>query len=426
MEFYYWIIIVVCMFFSGLFSCADMVYGVVDKDKLRKKKEEGSKRAALALKIAEDYTWSISTILFGNNIVNIFASSIAALIGIYFSETYKVPGELIMTISLTAAIIIFSEFIPKAFGKRFNFQLALLFAYPINLLKYVFFIVVWPISKLFNLVGKLFTKRGEEEDKIDEDVLTEMVDAIEEDGLLEENEAELLRSAIDLSDIEAYEIMTPRVDVFAIDVEDDIYELVKEEHKELFVYSRIPVYEDTIDNIIGILPVKELAKKLLKKEPIDIRSLMYKPLTIPRSHQVIDLLNEFKESKIHIAVVIDEYGGTDGIVTMEDILEEIIGDIFDENDEVEEEVEDIGNGVYIVDGAMNLFDFFDLVEYDAEELETSYSTIGGFIQELLDRFAKKGDVVNFEHFKFTVLEADEFTVETLKVEDLDFSKEKDE
>ena len=426
MEWYYWLIIFVCMFFSGLFSCADMVYGVVDKDKLRKKKEEGSKRAALALKIAEDYNWSISTILFGNNIVNVFASSIAALVGIYLSETYKLPGELIMTISLTAAIIIFSEFIPKAFGKRFNFSLSLLFAYPVEVLKYVFFIVVWPISKFFSLIGRLFTKRSKEEDVIDEDVLTEMVDSIEEEGLLEENEAELLRSAIDLSDIEAYEIMTPRVDVFAIDVEDDIYEFVKEEHKDLFVYSRIPVYEDTIDNIIGILPVKELAKKLLKKEPIDIRKLMYKPLTIPRSHQVIDLLNEFKESKIHIAVVIDEYGGTDGIITMEDILEEIIGDIFDENDEVEEEVEDIGNGVYIVDGSMNLFDFFDLVDFDGEEIETSYSTIGGFLQELLDRFAVKGDVVNFEHFRFTVLEADEFTVETLKVEDLNFSKENNE
>jgi CBS domain containing-hemolysin-like protein len=219
--------------------------------------------------------------------------------------------------------------------------------------------------------------------------------------------------------------MTPRVDVFAIDVEEDIYELVKEEHHELFIHSRIPVYEETIDNIIGILPIKALAKKLLKKEPIDIRSLMYKPLTIPRSHQVMDLLNEFKQSKVHIAVVIDEYGGTDGIITMEDILEEIVGDIFDENDDIEEEVEDIGHGVYIVDGAMNIDDFFELIEFNDEEIETSYSTIGGFCQELLDRFAKKGDVINFSHYKFTVLEADEFTIETLKVEDLEYKEEKE-
>ena len=426
MPFYYWIIIALCMVFSAFFSSADMVYGVVDQEKLRKLALEGNKKAKIALKIAEDYNWSISTILFGNNIVNIFASSIAALIGIYLSEVYLIPGELIMTISLTVAIIIFAEFIPKAFAKRFNFSLALLFAYPIEILKYVFFIIVFPISKLFNQIGKLFKKKSKEEDILDEDVLNEMVDAIEEEGILEENEAEILRGAIDLSDIEAYEIMTPRVDVFAIDVEEDIHQLLKEHHHDLFVHSRIPVYEDTIDNIIGILQIKELAKKLLKNEPINLRELIYKPLMIPRSHQVIDLLNEFKQTKIHIAVVIDEYGGTDGIITMEDILEEIVGDIFDENDDIEEEVEDIGHGMYIVDGSMNIDDFLDLIEYEGEEIETSYSTIGGYCQELLDRFAKKGDVITFSHYKLSVLEADEFTIETLKVEDLSFDEEDDD
>ena len=425
MPFYYWIIIAICMVFSAFFSSADMVYGVVDQEKLRKLALEGNKKAKIALKIAEDYNWSISTILFGNNIVNIFASSIAAIIGIYLSETYLIPGELIMTISLTVAIIIFAEFIPKAFAKRFNFSLALLFAYPIEILKYVFFIIVFPISKLFNQIGKLFKKKSKEEDILDEDVLNEMVDAIEEEGILEENEAEILRGAIDLSDIEAYEIMTPRVDVFAIDVEEDIHQLLKEHHHDLFVHSRIPVYEDTIDNIIGILQIKELAKKLLKNEPINLKELIYKPLMIPRSHQVIDLLNEFKQTKIHIAVVIDEYGGTDGIITMEDILEEIVGDIFDENDDIEEEVEDIGHGMYIVDGSMNIDDFLDLIEYEGEEIETSYSTIGGYCQELLDRFAKKGDVITFSHYKLSVLEADEFTIETLKVEDLSFDEEDD-
>ena len=426
MYWYYWLIIVVFLMLSAFFSCADMVYGVVDQDKLRKEKENGNKLAGKALQIAEDYNFSISAILFGNNIVNIFVSSIVALIGIYVTETYKIPGELISTIVLTVVIIIFAEFIPKAIGKRFNYSLSLAFAWPVTIIKYIFFIIVWPISKFFSLISKLFKKKSEEEEIIDEDVLSEMVDAIEEEGILEENEAEILRGAIDLSDIEAYEIMTPRVDVFAIDVEDDIYELMNEDHESLFKHSRIPVYEDTIDNIIGILPIKVVAKKMLKHEEIDIRSLIYKPLTIPRSHQVLDLLNEFKESKIHIAVVIDEYGGTDGIITMEDILEEIVGDIFDENDDIEEEVEDIGQGVYIIDGSMNLDDFFEYIEYNGEEVETSYSTIGGFCQELLDRFAVKGDVINFNHYRFTVIEADEFTIETLKVEDLAFKEEDEE
>ena len=417
MHWYYWLIVAICALFSMFFSAADMVYGIVDKERLIREKGKKEKRAKLAIKIADDYELSISAILLGNNIVNIFASSIVTLIGLALSSNPEI-GTVITTIIFTAFIIIFCEFIPKAFAKRFNYSLAILFAYPVTFFKYLFFIIVWPIAKLFKLFGKLFAKKSKEEDKIDEDVLTEMVDTIEEEGILEENEAELLRSAIDLNDIEAYEIMTPRVDVFAIDVEDDIDELIKD--KEIFKHSRIPVYEETIDNIVGILPIKVLAKKLLAGEKVsDILSMCYKPLVVPRNHQILDLLKEFKNSKVHIAVVIDEYGGTDGIVTMEDILEEIVGEIFDEDDEIEEEYIEKGHGVYIVDGNMNIDDFFELIEYD-EEVETSYTTVGGFCQDILDRFAKKGDEFDFAHYHFKVLEADEFTVEKLKVVDTEY------
>ena len=417
MHWYYWLIVAICALFSMFFSAADMVYGIVDKERLIREKGKKEKRAKLAIKIADDYELSISAILLGNNIVNIFASSIVTLIGLALSSNPEI-GTVITTIIFTAFIIIFCEFIPKAFAKRFNYSLAILFAYPVTFFKYLFFVIVWPIAKLFKLFGKLFAKKSKEEDKIDEDVLTEMVDTIEEEGILEENEAELLRSAIDLNDIEAYEIMTPRVDVFAIDVEDDIDELIKD--KEIFKHSRIPVYEETIDNIVGILPIKVLAKKLLAGEKVsDILSMCYKPLVVPRNHQILDLLKEFKNSKVHIAVVIDEYGGTDGIVTMEDILEEIVGEIFDEDDEIEEEYIEKGHGVYIVDGNMNIDDFFELIEYD-KEVETSYTTVGGFCQDILDRFAKKGDEFDFAHYHFKVLQADEFTVEKLKVVDTEY------
>ena len=420
MDCYYWIIVASCSLFSMFFSAADMVYGMVDKDRLQREKGKREKRAKLAIKIADDYELSISAILLGNNVVNIFASSIVTLIGLALSSN-KEMGTVVATICFTVFIIIFCEFIPKAFAKRFNYSLALAFAYPVNFFKYLFFVIVWPIAKLFKLFGKLFAKKSKEEDQIDEDVLTEMVDAIEEEGILKENEADLVRSAIDLNDIEAFEIMTPRVDVFAIDVEDDINELIKD--KDFFKYSRIPVYEETVDNIVGILPIKVLAKKLLAGEKIsEIRSMCYKPLVIPRNHQILDVLKEFKESKIHIAVVIDEYGGTEGILTMEDILEEIVGDIFDESDEIEEEYIEKGNGVYIVDGTMNLDDFFDLIGYE-EEVETDYTTVGGFCQDILDRFAKKNDEFDFSHYHFKVLEADEFTVERLKVTDLEYEEE---
>ena len=222
MAWYYWLIVAICALFSMFFSAADMVYGMVDKDRLNREKGKREKRAKLAVKIADDYELSISAILLGNNIVNVAAASIVTIIAISLAPQNQELAETIGTIVLTIFIIIFCEFIPKAFAKRFNYSLALAFAYPATFFKYLFFIIVWPIAKLFKLFGKLFAKKSKEEDQIDEDVLTEMADSLEEEGILEENEAELLRSAIDLNDIEAFEIMTPRVDVFAIDKDEDI------------------------------------------------------------------------------------------------------------------------------------------------------------------------------------------------------------
>lgn len=414
---FYFAGVLLLSFASAFFSASDLVYGMVDQERLKKASEEGNKKAALALKIAQDYEWSISSILFGNNVVNIVASSIITLIGLTLGI------EAWIAIPFTVFVIIFCEFLPKAIAKRFNYSLSMTFAYPVYVCKYIF-IFAYPISKLFILISKLFKKKSIEEDRIDEEVLTEMVDTIEEKGMLEEGEAELVRSAIDINDTQAYEIMTPRVDVYAIDVEDDINEIL--EKGEIFSHSRIPVYKETIDNIVGILPIKSLLRAVLKNEKIDdVLSLCYKPLFIPRNHQILDLLEEFKTTKIHIAVVVDEYGGTEGIITMEDILEEIVGDIFDETDEVEEEFSDEGDGVYIVDGSMNIDDFFELIGYE-KEFETDYSTVGGLCQEVLDRFAKTGDEFVFDNrYKFKVLFADEFTAQKLKVTDLEYENKEE-
>ena len=413
MDWYYWLIIVVLMLGSAFFSACDMVYAMVDQARLENAIEKGNKKAKIALEIAKDYEFTISSILFSNTLVNIAASSIITIFGLTFSSNVTLATTII-TIVFTIVLIIFAEFLPKAFAKRFNYSLALSFAYPVLIVKYITAPIVWPISKFFSLFVRIFRKQSKKEDVITEDILDEMVDSIEEQGIVNEDEAEMLRGAIDLSDIQAFEIMTPRVDVFAIDVNEDIDELLKNED-EISVYSRIPVYEDTIDNIIGVLPLKSLAREYLKgKKDIDIRSLCYKPLVVPRNHQVLELLNEFKKTKVHIAVVIDEYGGTDGIVTLEDILEEVVGEIFDEQDEIEEVYVEKGDGNFIVSGSMNLDDFFELIEYDGD-FETDYSTVSGFCLEMLDKFAEKGDEFDFENYHFEVLEADEFTVEKVKV-----------
>lgn len=414
----YYLLVVLLLLFSGFFSACDMIYGMVDKTKLERDVKKGSKSAKRALKLAEDYELSISSILFSNNLVNILASSIIAIIGISIDPN---NGPFVAAMIFTVILIIFGEFLPKAIAKRFNYSLAKLCAYPITFFIYLFFIITWPVSKLFKLITKLFSKKSKKEDEIDEKVLDEMVDEIEEAGELDENEAEIVRGAIDLIDIEAYEIMTPRVEVKAIDINDPLEEILAQE--DLLDYSRVPVYEDTIDNIIGILPIKVLARKLLKKEEINIKELMYKPLKIPHNYQTIDLLDDFKKSFVHIAIVIDEYGGTEGIITMEDILEEVVGDIFDETDDIEEEFINPRKGVYIVDGSMNLEDVFELIDCK-DHIETSYKTIGGFCQEYIKGFAKKGDKFKFSHFRVTILEADEYTAKKIQIRDTSKKKKR--
>ena len=423
MQWWYWLAIAILAFLSIFFSSADMVYSVVNQSKLEDAAKKGNKKAKVALNIAKDYEFSIASILFGNNLVNILASSIITLIGVWWNTKQGISwGTTVSSVLFTVFIIIFAEFAPKSFSKKYSYSLAIIYAYPVIFFKYLTSPFVWPISKLFSLIGRLFKKKSKEEDQIDEDVLMNMVDELEETKEYDEQDAELVRSAIDINDVEAHEIMTPRVDVYAINKEDDLSEIIKE--GEIFKHSRIPVYEDTIDNVIGILPIKELAKAIFRKEEnIDILSMCYKPLIIPRNRQLLDLLEEFKKSKIHIALVIDEYGGVEGIITMEDILEEIVGDIFDETDEDEPEYIDNGNGTYIIDGTMNIEDFFELIEYEGE-FETDYETVAGFCQEILNRFAVIGDKFTFDEgrYEIEVLSADETVVEKIKVVDTKYNE----
>ena len=412
MEFYYYLIVGVLLLFSAFFSASDMIYGIVDQAKLKEEAEKGNKKAKIALKLASNYEMSISSILFANNLVNIFASSIVTIIGVSIN---KDTGASIAAIIFTVIVIIVGEFLPKAFAKRFNYTLAKAFAYPVQFVVYLFFIFTYPIASFFKLFTKLFQKKAIEEDIISDKVLDEMVDEIEETGEFKEEEAEIIRGAIDLLDIEAHEIMTPRVDVFAIDIDDDMKEIIH--HPDLLEYSRVPVYKETIDNIIGIIPIKELSRKLLNNEEIDLESLMFEPIRIPHNYQIIDLLEDFKKKKIHIAIVIDEYGGTEGIITMEDILEEVVGDIFDETDEIKEDAVKVRKGVYVVDGMMNLYDVFELIGCE-DEIETDYDTIGGFCQEYIKGFAKVGDTFKFSHFKVKILDADEYTVQKLQIRDI--------
>ena len=400
--------IVVMVAFSAFFSSADMVYSTVDTLRLKKDAEKGSKSAALALKFANGYDNTITTILFSNNLVNIAASSLASIS--YFGD---ILGPSLITVIMFLIIVTFAEIIPKVIGRVYSHGLAKLYAYPILIFKYLFIPFVYATSALGRLiVSPLYKKAEDEEEAVSDDELQEMVDTIEEEGVIDEEQGELLRSAITFMDTQAYEIMTPRVDIFAFDIEDDISELINDDN--VFMYSRVPVYEETIDNIIGILPTKLLLKAMLSNEKIDVRSLLTPVTFVPRSRNISAVLQDFKKTHNHIAIVKDEYGGTEGLITLEDIVEELVGDIWDEMDEIDEEATELGDGVYQIDGAMNIEDFFELVELELDE-DADYSTVSGWCVSILERFAKVGDRFTYENLDVKVIQADEFTVEKIRV-----------
>lgn len=346
-------------------------------------------------------------------LINLFGLSLGLMMAFVLGREIELAHNIDLAFSLEYILVIvygilvifFAYFLPRALARRHD-------KYEDITLKGKIYLSVYPLYLVSRGVKRSLKKQSEEEEKIDEDVLHEMVDSFEEEGVIEEDEAEMVRGAIDLHNIEAHEVMTPRVDVFAIDVKEDITALFKNE--DLFIHSRIPVYEETIDHIIGVVSLKDLCRAYLSKEKIDLHSLCYQPLFIPSNIIITDLLDEFRNSKTHIAVVLDEFGGTKGIVTMEDILEEIVGDIYDEMDEVEEEVIEKSNGDMIVDGSMNVDDFFQEIGFE-EEYRTDFLTVSGFIQELLGRFPKKGDIINFHNYQFKVLSLDGFVIDKLEV-----------
>jgi CBS domain containing-hemolysin-like protein len=314
-------------------------------------------------------------------------------------------------------LLLFGEIIPKNIARAYNYRLSLVFARILYSFQIIFFPFTFVFTKFAALLSKIFIRKKkevnvEEAEEQADDELQEMVDQIEEDGIIDEKTADLVRSAIEFSNTEAYEIMTPRVELMMFNIEDDIDELLN--NKEYFIYSRIPVYEGDKDNIIGILPLKLLQRKILAEQEINIKELIYKPLFVPRSNNIRDILEQFKETKHHVAIVLDEYGGVEGLLTVEDIVEELVGPIFDETDIVEKEFSETKEG-YIVDGSMNIDDFFELVEIEPDFDDPSYNTVSGWVIDNLERFAKKGDQFSFENLDVEVILADTFTVEKIKV-----------
>ena len=388
----------VCL--SAFFSASEMAYSSCNLMRLENLRDEGSRAAGVAVKIVQRFDDALSTILIGNNLVNIGASALTSVLVILLTGADKLTW--IGTLILTVVIIIFGESIPKTCAKQSANRLSMRFAVPVRLLMILLYPVVWLVVKLVWLLT-LPLKADEEEDE-DEAVeeLHSIIETAEDEDVIDEDQSELLRSAIDFSEISALEVMTARVDVVAIDLEDDWDEILRQIEDASF--SRLPVYEGSVDNIIGVLYLNRFLKAMTDGGEVDIRSLLMPPCYVYKTMKLPAVLSQLRRAKQHLAVVTDEYGGTLGVVSMEDVLEQIVGEIWDDNDVVEPDVVCRTEGEYELDGAMMLYELEELLGLPEDSIEAESSTVGGWTLESFGGFPKEGDSFRWRDYTVTVLE----------------------
>ena len=398
------VLLVIC---SAFFSSSEISYATANKLHIRSAAEAGDRRAKGAQWISDHFPKFLSTILVGNNLVNIAFSSVMTLL-------LAGSGENAAPVVSTAVLLICGEIIPKIVGTSQADRLVYFYVYPLRF----FMLLFTPVVSVVNVVvGKLsrFWTPKEPEPEVTDDELVTILETIEEEGVFTEQESELIKSAIEFSDVTAVDILIPRVDMAAFDLDDGLNKLLEDD--DLLSYSRIPVYRETIDNILGILSTKKLLKAAVTQElnEIDVDDLLSPPVYVHKTRNISSILKEFRKKHLMMAVVVDEFGGTMGILTLEDILEEIVGDIFDESDEVELDVVPEGKDIFTVDGGTNIDDFFDYIGYTPQDFESEYSTMGGWAVERLDRFPEVGDHFVWDRFDVTVTAAEAMRVETLQV-----------
>ena len=402
------IAILICVLLSSFFSASEMAYSSCNQIRLENFAEDGNKRAARALKLAERFDDSLSTILIGNNLVNIAASSLSSILVLNLLGS---SFTWLSTVLITVIVVIFGETIPKIMAKQNATRYAIANARAIQVLRICLYPVTWLVVGLVNLITAGMKGEPEEDRSVEE--LQTIIDTAEDEDVLDEDQSELVKAAIDFSEVQANEVMTARVDMVALDIEDDWDEIL--EVVESSTYSRLPVYEDSIDNIIGVLYLNHFLKALTDEEQIDIRKLLMQPCYVYKTMKLPAVLNELRLAQQHLAIVTDEYGGTLGVVSMEDVLEQIVGEIWDETDIVEPNYTIQPNGSYEIDGDMAISEFLELMEIPEDEFDFDSDTVGGWAIELNNGFPEPEDQITYENLVLTILETEERRVEKLLI-----------
>ena len=407
------ILIVILILFSAFFSASETSFTSLNRIRLKNAAENGDKKAARVLKMAENFDKLLTTVLVGNNIVNILASSISTVLfidimkGVVGEDKGSAVGTTVATVVMTIVVLIFGEVCPKGLAKESPEKFAMLFAPFLQFLSYVFM----PISFFLIGIRKLFSLLFKNKDAavITEDEIITFVEEAANEGGINAQESELIRSAVEFNDREAQEILTHRVDIEAVSTET-----TGEELEQLFIetgFSRLPVYEDTIDNIVGVIHHKDYYNKV-KAGKCQIKDIIKDVISVHKAIKIRDLLTLLQKSKSHMAVVADDYGGTLGIITMEDIIEELVGEIWDEHDEIVEEIVELDKDHYRVLSTAALEKVFETIGVRGEVDETS---IGGWVASALDKIPEEGDKFSYNNVDVIVTKTDSRRVLEIEV-----------
>ena len=416
------IIILFCVVMSAYFSATETALSTFNRIRMKGYAEKGNKRAALVLKLSENYDTLISTVLIGNNIVNILASTLATVVfGMLIAD--QGTSTTVSTAVMTIAVLIFGEIVPKTLAKQFPEKFSMFSAPIINALIYA----LWPISILFRGLQKfLFKIFKKDEDKgvIEEDLIS-IIEEAEEEGDIGEEESTLIKSAIEFNDLEVSEIFTPRIDITAASTAVTKSELARIYSESGF--SRIPIYEGDLDNIVGIVYYKDFFTQVYNTSK-PISEIMKPVMYVAKTQKINDLLKELQEKQLHLAVVSDEYGSTAGIVTLEDIIEEIVGEIWDEHDEVVLDFEKVGEKEYIVSGKANLDKLFDELDITPpeEDEESDAMTVTGWAMDILGKIAEEGDSFEALGLSVKVLKMEGRRIDQLQIIDTRETEDGDE
>lgn len=407
-----YIAIIIFVILSAFFSASEISYASANEVRLRQRAEKSHSTAhKLAYKIYMRYESVLAAILIGNNLVNIASSSVATVIVI---DLLGENRAWVATIAMTVILLIFGEILPKVAAKSVPDEAAVFFAIPLYVFTVITKPIVFVVDEILKLVSKLWKNQVDDTPAVTENELESIIDTVEDEGIIDEEKCDLIQSVFDFEDVQACEIITPRVDMLAIDADSTRQEILDKILSSSF--TRIPVYRDTVDNIIGILHVNRVLKELSENADCDLLTSLMPAVFVYKTMPLDDVLAQMRKNNAHMTVVTDEYGGVMGILTMEDVLEQLVGDIWDESDIIEPEITELADGSFEVDGDMRIEDLFDELDFYDKEFDDDNATVGGFVVELLEHYARKNDVAYYKNIAFTVTKTKKHRVSKIHVE----------